>query len=81
MNDELTSLERGLAALPVCVRPGGRAVVISFHSLEDRLVKRAFHQRDVWDVRVRKPMTPSDDEVKRNPRARSAKLRAARLRR
>lgn len=80
VNDELGCLERGLAALVSCLKPGGRAVVISFHSLEDRLVKNAFRQRGVWELLTRKPLTPSDDEMARNPRSRSAKLRAARLR-
>lgn len=77
VNDELGALERLLAALPACLKPGGRAALISFHSLEDRLVKRAFQQREVWQVLTKKPIQASDEEVGRNPRARSAKLRAA----
>jgi 16S rRNA (cytosine1402-N4)-methyltransferase len=77
VNDELGALERLLAALPHCLRAGGRAVVISFHSLEDRLVKRAFRQRDLWQELTRKPVQAEETEVKDNPRARSAKLRAA----
>jgi 16S rRNA (cytosine1402-N4)-methyltransferase len=77
VNDELGALERLLAALPYCLRPGGRAVAISFHSLEDRLVKRAFRQKNIWQELTRKPVQATDDEVKENPRARSAKLRAA----
>jgi 16S rRNA (cytosine1402-N4)-methyltransferase len=80
VNNELEILEQGLAALPDCLKLGGRAVVISFHSLEDRLVKHAFRQRQIWEALVRKPLLPSAEEVSRNPRARSAKLRAARLR-
>jgi 16S rRNA (cytosine1402-N4)-methyltransferase len=80
VNDELGSLERVLDALPACLLPGGRAVVLSFHSLEDRLAKRAFARREIWERLVRKPLLPSDEEVAQNPRARSAKLRAARLR-
>jgi 16S rRNA (cytosine1402-N4)-methyltransferase len=79
VNDELGALERLLADLPRCLRPGGRAVLISFHSLEDRLVKQAFRNKDVWDTMTRKPVTASEEEVAANPRARSAKLRAARL--
>lgn len=79
VNDELGALDRFLEALPRCVRPGGRAVIISFHSLEDRRVKNAFRQRDIWEALTKKPVTASDDEVRNNPRARSAKLRAARL--
>jgi 16S rRNA (cytosine1402-N4)-methyltransferase len=77
VNDELGALERLLAALPYCLRKGGRALVISFHSLEDRLVKRAFRQKDVWEEVTRKPVQAAADEVKDNPRARSAKLRVA----
>ena len=77
VNDELGALERLLGALPHCLRAGGRVVVISFHSLEDRLVKRGFRQRDLWQELTRKPVQAEDGEVKDNPRARSAKLRAA----
>jgi 16S rRNA (cytosine1402-N4)-methyltransferase len=77
VNDELGALERLLAALPVCVRPGGRAAIISFHSLEDRLVKHAFRDRETWEALTRKPVQASDEEVRQNPRARSAKLRVA----
>jgi 16S rRNA (cytosine1402-N4)-methyltransferase len=77
VNDELGALERLLALLPGCVKPGGRAVVISFHSLEDRLVKQAFRQRGIWTPLTRKPVQASEDEARNNPRARSAKLRAA----
>ena len=79
VNDELGALERLLAALPAVLAPGGRAVVISFHSLEDRRVKQTFRNREVWDEVTRKPVTASEAEVAGNPRARSAKLRAARL--
>jgi 16S rRNA (cytosine1402-N4)-methyltransferase len=79
VNDELSSLEQALKSLPTCLKLGGRAVVISFHSLEDRLVKQAFRQRETWESLTRKPLVPSEEEVERNPRSRSAKLRAARL--
>jgi 16S rRNA (cytosine1402-N4)-methyltransferase len=78
VNDELGALDRLLAALPGCVRPGGRAAVISFHSLEDRRVKTAFKDRALWEALTKKPVQAGEDEVARNPRARSAKLRAAR---
>lgn len=78
VNDELGALDRFLAALPDCMRPGGRAVVISFHSLEDRRVKQAFRDRQHWEVLTAKPLQPTEEEVRNNPRARSAKLRAAR---
>jgi 16S rRNA (cytosine1402-N4)-methyltransferase len=77
VNDELGALDRLLAQLPGCVKPGGRAVVISFHSLEDRRVKRAFRDPAVWDVLTKKPVTAGGDEERANPRSRSAKLRAA----
>ncbi len=79
VNDELGALDLLLEALPSCVKPGGRAAIISFHSLEDRRVKNAFRQRDVWEVLTKKPVTASEEEIRNNPRARSAKLRAARL--
>jgi 16S rRNA (cytosine1402-N4)-methyltransferase len=80
VNDELAALDRLLAQLPDCVKPGGRAVVVSFHSLEDRRVKRAFRTADVWQVLTKKPVTAGDDEERANPRSRSAKLRAAKRR-
>ena len=78
VNDELGELEGLLRVLPACVRPGGRVALISFHSLEDRLVKSAFRERSTWEALTRKPMQAGEEEVRNNPRARSAKLRAAR---
>jgi 16S rRNA (cytosine1402-N4)-methyltransferase len=77
VNDELGELESLLKILPACVRPGGRVAVISFHSLEDRLVKTAFRDRSLWEVLTRKPVQAGEEEVRNNPRSRSAKLRAA----
>jgi 16S rRNA (cytosine1402-N4)-methyltransferase len=77
VNDELGALDRLLAALPGCVKPGGRAAIISFHSLEDRRVKQAFRDRELWEPLTKKPITASEDEVRMNPRSRSAKLRIA----
>jgi 16S rRNA (cytosine1402-N4)-methyltransferase len=77
VNDEMGALQRFLDQLGDCLRPGGRAVVISFHSLEDRLVKHEFRRRDRWQVLTPKPLSPAEEEVHNNPRARSAKLRAA----
>ncbi len=82
VNRELDGLDRFLEAAARRLRLGARLVVISFHSLEDRIVKhtlRALQQGRDAGVRVltRKPVVPGDDEVRRNPRARSAKLRAA----
>jgi 16S rRNA (cytosine1402-N4)-methyltransferase len=78
VNDELGALDRLLEALPGCVRPGGRVALISFHSLEDRRVKQALRDRARWEALTRKPVQAGPEEVRHNPRARSAKLRAAR---
>jgi 16S rRNA (cytosine1402-N4)-methyltransferase len=78
VNDELGALDRFLAQLPGCVKPGGKAVVISFHSLEDRRVKVLFRQRGVWEADTRKPVQATEEEERANPRSRSAKLRSAR---
>ena len=94
VNEELIELARGLAAAERVLKPGGRLVVVSFHSLEDRIVKNflgergrapAFsrHQPEVaaappsFRLLTRKPQTPDEVEIAANPRARSAKLRAA----
>ncbi len=77
VNDELGELETLLNILPNCLKPGGRAAIISFHSLEDRPVKIAFRDRSRWEAITRKPVQAGAEEVSDNPRARSAKLRAA----
>lgn len=95
VNGELRALEEGLSAGLNLLAPGGRMVVISFHSLEDRIVKQFFAEHQGrWEalaqggrrwtgvqpeveILTRKPVTASEDECERNPRARSAKLRAA----
>jgi len=77
VNDELGSLERLVAALPKRIKPGGRAGLISFHSLEDRRVKHAFRVSEIWKVLTKKPVEATDDEAARNSRSRSAKLRVA----
>ncbi|MFO0864316.1 MAG: 16S rRNA (cytosine(1402)-N(4))-methyltransferase RsmH [Gemmataceae bacterium] len=79
VNDELGALERLLASLPYCLNIGGRAAIISFHSLEDRLVKHAFREKEHWEVLTKKPLVASDEEIERNARSRSAKLRGAKL--
>ncbi len=78
VNDELGALDRFLALLPGVLKAGGKAVVISFHSLEDRRVKVAFRVREVWEMDTRKPIQATEDEERANPRSRSAKLRSAR---
>ena len=77
INDELGALDKSLQKLPDCLLPGGRAAIISFHSLEDRRVKEAFRDDPRWQVLTRKPVTASEAELAANPRARSAKLRVA----
>jgi 16S rRNA (cytosine1402-N4)-methyltransferase len=82
VNRELEGLERFLQAAARRLRSGGRLVVITFHSLEDRVVKhtfRALAQKEVATLKVltKKPIVPTEEEVQHNPRARSAKLRAA----
>ncbi|MDP7454615.1 MAG: 16S rRNA (cytosine(1402)-N(4))-methyltransferase RsmH [Candidatus Peribacteraceae bacterium] len=90
VNDELGSLETLLSQAPDLIKPGGRIGVISFHSLEDRMVKQAFKKLSEpeidpvtgqivkeapFEVLTKKPVIPSDEEVQENPRARSAKFR------
>ena len=80
VNDELGALEELLSNLGDLLKPGGRAVFITFHSLEDRLVKHALAhgaREGRWSILTKKPVRPSEAEVEQNPRARSAKLRAA----
>ncbi len=77
VNDELGALDRLLATLPRALKPGGRAGIISFHSLEDRRVKQAFRAAGLWQPVTKKPVEAGDEETARNPRARSAKLRVA----
>jgi 16S rRNA (cytosine1402-N4)-methyltransferase len=80
VNRELDDLRKLLEEAPRLLKPGGRLVVISFHSLEDRIVKDAMREgakRRQYRLLTKKPLTPGEEEVGRNPRARSAKLRAA----
>jgi 16S rRNA (cytosine1402-N4)-methyltransferase len=80
VNDELENLKSTLAAAPDILEDGGRIAVISFHSLEDRIVKEDFRARageGIYEILTRKPLRPSEAEVVANPRSRSAKLRAA----
>ena len=80
VNQELAELEAFLDGTPAWLEPGGRLVIISYHSLEDRLVKQRFL---AWEKAggmrrlTKKPLTPTAEEIRRNPRARSAKLRLA----
>jgi 16S rRNA (cytosine1402-N4)-methyltransferase len=80
VNRELDDLKALLQAAPQILKPGGRLVIISFHSLEDRIVKDAFREgakKGIYRVLTKKPVEASVEEVERNPRSRSAKLRAA----
>ena len=80
VNRELDDLRKLMESASQLLKPGGRLVVISFHSLEDRIVKDAMREgakQGQYKLLTKKPVTPEQDEVDRNPRARSAKLRAA----
>ena len=77
VNDELGILQRTLRSAPDWIAPGGRVAAISFHSLEDRIVKNAFRDDERWEVLTKKPLRPTDQELQANPRSRSAKLRVA----
>lgn len=77
VNRELEELAASLPRAVGLLDPGGRVVVLSYHSLEDGIVKRAFRDDDRLRILTKKPLRPSTEETVRNPRARSAKLRAA----
>ena len=80
VNDELGEIQSLLKSAGSLLKPGGRVVLISFHSLEDRLVKDAFREQakaGIFEVLTKKPVVASEQESLRNPRSRSAKLRAA----
>ncbi|HET7105142.1 MAG TPA: 16S rRNA (cytosine(1402)-N(4))-methyltransferase RsmH [Terracidiphilus sp.] len=80
VNRELDEIRALLEAAPGLLKPSGRLVAISFHSLEDRIVKDSLREgarQGIWEVLTRKPVTPDEGEMERNPRSRSAKLRAA----
>jgi len=80
VNNELGEIQTLLKSAPALLKPGGRLVLISFHSLEDRLVKDVFRdagRNDEFEILTKKPVVASEQEELRNPRSRSAKLRAA----
>ncbi len=77
VNDELKWAEIGIRRLPELLAPGGHMAVISFHSLEDRIVKQSFRDNELLNVLTRKPIRAGDTEVAENPRSRSARLRIA----
>ena len=84
VNDELGEIEKTLELIPQVLKPGGRVAIITFHSLEDRLVKEwmrreaSFGEESRIKILTKKPITAGNEELFINPRARSAKLRAAR---
>jgi 16S rRNA (cytosine1402-N4)-methyltransferase len=80
VNQELEEIRALFEAAPRLLKPSGRLVVISFHSLEDRIAKDSIRegaQQGIWEVLTRKPVTAGEEEMDLNPRSRSAKLRAA----
>jgi 16S rRNA (cytosine1402-N4)-methyltransferase len=80
VNRELDEIRALLEAAPKLLKPSGRLIVISFHSLEDRIAKDSLREgahQGIWEILTKKPVTASEEEMDRNPRSRSAKLRAA----
>jgi 16S rRNA (cytosine1402-N4)-methyltransferase len=80
VNRELDEIKALMEAAPKLLKPSGRVVVISFHSLEDRIVKDSLREgahQGIWTLLTKKPVTAGEEEIERNPRSRSAKLRAA----
>ncbi len=80
VNRELDEIKALVEAAPKLLKPSGRLVVIDFHSLEDRILKDSLRegaQKGIWTVLTKKPVTAGEEEIKQNPRSRSAKLRAA----
>ncbi len=80
VNDELNELRDAISGAHEVLSPGDTLVIISFHSLEDRIVKTAFKDHTQWTALTKKPLIPTESEIRSNPRSRSAKLRAARKR-
>ena len=80
VNRELDEIKALFEAAPKLLKPSGRLVVISFHSLEDRIAKDSLREgahKGIWEILTKKPVIPDEDEIESNPRSRSAKLRAA----
>jgi 16S rRNA (cytosine1402-N4)-methyltransferase len=80
VNRELDEIKALMEAAPKLLKPSGRLVVISFHSLEDRIAKDSLRegaQKGIWEILTKKPVVADEEEIDRNPRSRSAKLRTA----
>jgi 16S rRNA (cytosine1402-N4)-methyltransferase len=80
VNRELPNLQRLLDVAPQCLNPGGRIAIISFHSGEDRVVKKSFrdgHRAGIYSAISDDPIIATEEEIRANPRSRSAKLRWA----
>lgn len=77
VNDEINNLEKALPKSLEILKPKGKLVIVSFHSLEDKIVKNFFRNNKNLKILTKKPITPTLNEIKINPRSRSAKLRAA----
>lgn len=80
VNRELDEIRALVEAAPKLLKPPGRLVAISFHSLEDRIVKDSLREgahQGIWNILTKKPVVAGEDETEHNPRSRSAKLRAA----
>ena len=77
VNQELDIVRTAMQRLPQCLSPGGRLVVITFHSLEDRIVKHTLRESELLTIETKKPLTASTEEIANNARSRSAKLRVA----
>ncbi len=77
VNDELGALKEAIVGARQILKPGGRLAIISFHSLEDRIVKQAFKGAEDLTIITKKPLIPTEEERQENPRSRSAKLRIA----
>ncbi len=82
LNKELDNLNEILTQVPFIIKPGGRVVIVSYHALEDRIVKikfKEFKNKKLAEILTKKPIIPSQEEIKSNPRARSAKLRSIKI--
>ncbi len=80
VNDELTELRQAILEIDRFLAPGGRVVFVSYHSLEDRIVKNVFREREregIFEIQKPNPLLPTEKEIRENPRARSARLRSA----